>query len=64
VKQFVEYYLTNGATLSGEVGYVPLPAQAYQLASNNFKNNKMGSVFAGRETVGVSIEQLLQLEAR
>lgn len=64
VKQFVEYYLTNVGKLAQEVGYVPLPAQAYQLAMNNFKNNKMGSVFAGRETVGVRIEDLLRLEAR
>ncbi|AFY76647.1 phosphate binding protein [Pleurocapsa sp. PCC 7327] len=64
VKQFVEYYLTNVGKLAQEVGYVPLPAQAYQLAMNNFKNNKMGSVFVGRETVGVRIEDLLRLEAR
>ncbi|MBF2021606.1 MAG: PstS family phosphate ABC transporter substrate-binding protein [Hydrococcus sp. C42_A2020_068] len=64
VKQFVEYYLTNAGKLVREVGFVPLPAQAYQLAMNNFKNNKMGSVFVGRETVGVRIEDLLRLEAR
>jgi phosphate transport system substrate-binding protein len=64
VKKFVEFFMTQGASLVQEVGYVPLPAQAYQLAMNNFNSNKMGSVFVGRETVGVSIEQLLQLEAR
>ncbi|MCU0535391.1 MAG: PstS family phosphate ABC transporter substrate-binding protein [Hydrococcus sp. Prado102] len=64
VKKFVEFFMTKGSSLVQEVGYVPLPAQAYQLAMNNFNSNKMGSVFVGRETVGVSIEQLLQLEAR
>lgn len=64
VKQFVEYYISNAPTLVKEVGYIPLPSQAYQLASGHFKNNKTGSVFAGRETVGVRIEELLQLEAK
>ncbi|NJK49405.1 PstS family phosphate ABC transporter substrate-binding protein [Candidatus Gracilibacteria bacterium] len=64
VKKFVEFFMTQGASLVQEVGYVPLPAQAYQLAMKNFNSNKMGSIFAGRETVGVRIEQLLQLEAR
>jgi phosphate transport system substrate-binding protein len=64
VKQFVEYYLNNAAKLSKEVGYVALPSQAYQLAMNNFKGNKMGSVFVGRQTIGVRIEEILRLEAR
>jgi phosphate transport system substrate-binding protein len=64
VKQFVEYYLSNAAKLSAEVRYIPLPARAYQMVTNNYKGNKTGSVFTGRETVGVRIEELLQLEAR
>jgi phosphate transport system substrate-binding protein len=63
VKQFVEYYLSNAPTLVEEVGYIPLPSQAYSIVSSNFNNNKTGSVFAGRETVGVNIEELLKLEA-
>lgn len=64
VKEFVEYYLNNGSKLASEVKYVPLPAQAYQMALGHFRNKKIGSVFVGKETVGVTIQELLQLEAK
>lgn len=61
VQSFVNYYLNN-TDLVTEVGYVPLPAGAYTVARSNFEGRKLGSVFAGRETVGVKIEELLRLE--
>jgi phosphate transport system substrate-binding protein len=64
VKEFVEYYLTHGAKLSKEVGYVPLPAKAYELASANFKKGKLGTGFGGIAEVGVSVEELLKREAK
>jgi phosphate transport system substrate-binding protein len=64
VKRFVEFYMANGARLSGAVRYVPLPAQAYTLALGHFRNRKLGTVFAGDAPVGLRIEQLLQREAR
>ncbi|HBB35014.1 MAG TPA: protein sphX [Cyanobacteria bacterium UBA8803] len=63
VKQFVEYYLNNAPALVSEVKYVPLPDRAYELARDHFQNKKFGSVFANRNTVGVRIEELMQLEA-
>lgn len=63
VKSFVEFYLDKAAELVPEVGYVPLPATAYTAAKANFAAGKVGSVFAGKETVGVKIEDLLKLEA-
>lgn len=63
VQQFVEFYLNSPALVS-EVGYVPLPSDAYTLAKENFQARKMGSVFSGREIVGVQISDLLRLEAR
>ena len=47
VKQFIQFYLTEGAELAKEVGYVPLPPQAYKLALEHFNNGKMGTVFGG-----------------
>lgn len=64
VKRFVEYYLANAAKLVKEVKYVPLPAKAYQIALQHFKQPKLGSVFVGRDTVGVTIEELMQLESK
>ncbi len=64
VKQFVEFYLSNGSRFAQAVKYVPLPAKAYQIALNHFKNRKIGSVFVGRDTVGVTIDELLRLEAK
>ncbi|MBI4206031.1 MAG: PstS family phosphate ABC transporter substrate-binding protein [Betaproteobacteria bacterium] len=64
VKEFVEYYLTHGAQLSKEVGYVPLGKQHYDLAMKNFKAKKLGTGFGGKAEVGVKLDDLLQREAK
>lgn len=64
VKDFVNFYLQNGAKLSKEVGYIPLPAKAYTTAAEHFKNRKMGTVFSGEPSVGLKVEDLLVREAR
>ncbi|WP_448574158.1 PstS family phosphate ABC transporter substrate-binding protein [Trichothermofontia sp.] len=64
VQAFIEFYFNNVATLAAEVGYVPLPAEAYTLAKQNFAARKTGSIFANRETIGVKIADLLRLEAQ
>jgi phosphate transport system substrate-binding protein len=64
VKEFVEFYLTHGAKLSKEVGYVPLGAQHYELAMKNFKANKLGTGFGGKAEVGVKLDDLLRREAK
>lgn len=61
VQTFVEFYLQNAAELSKEVGYIPLPDEAYRLALERFQKRKTGSVFHGVE-VGVSIEDVLKRE--
>lgn len=64
VREFVEFYLKNGAKLSKEVGYVDLPVKAYELAMQNFKKKKLGTGFGGEAEVGVSVEDLLKREAK
>ena len=64
VKEFVEFAMKEGAGLVKEVGYVPLPASAYQLALQHFNDRKLGSVFGGVPKVGVTIEQLLAMEGK
>ena len=62
VKSFVNYYLDNAATLSEEVGYVALPANAYKVIKSRFNSNKYGSVFSGKDTIGMTIEEVLAAE--
>ncbi len=64
VKEFIEFYLTKGADLVKEVGYVPLPAASYQLTLKHFKEQKLGTVFGGIPEVGVTIESLLAREGK
>jgi len=64
VKEFVEYYMKNGAKLTREVKYVPLPAQAYTTAWEHVTRGKKGTVFGGMAEVGITIEELLRREAK
>jgi phosphate transport system substrate-binding protein len=64
VREFVQFMMTQGADLVSEVGYVPLPASAYQLAWKHFNDKKLGTVFGGHAKVGITIDQLLAMEAK
>ncbi len=63
VDRFVKFYLKNGAQLSREVGYIALPAKAYELATKRFDQRMTGSVFSGVR-IGVKIEELLKKEGQ
>lgn len=62
VRQFVEFYLNkaNALTLVKEVGYVPLPAEAYDLALQNFKSRHTGTAFGGGSKIGVTVDEILK----
>lgn len=60
VKSFVEYYLNNAGMLSKDVGAVALPDAVYQLTMKRFADRSLGSVFLGKNTVGVNLETLLK----
>jgi phosphate transport system substrate-binding protein len=64
VKEFVEYYMKNGAKLAKEVKYVPLPDVAYTTGWQHVVQGKKGTVFGGVAEVGVTIEELLKREAK
>jgi phosphate transport system substrate-binding protein len=64
VKEFVQFFLSDGANLVKEVGYVPLPPQAYKLAQQHFSGGKLGTVFGGVPEVGVTIDALLAREGK
>jgi phosphate transport system substrate-binding protein len=62
VSAFVDFYLNpkNAEKLIKEVGYVPLPANAYAVFAKRFKDRQFGTAFTGSK-IGVSIEELLKL---
>ena len=64
VKEFVEYYMKNGAKLAKEVKYVPLPDSAYTAGWEHVVKGKKGTVFGGVAEIGVTIEELLTREAK
>jgi len=62
VRQFVEFFLTEGGALAEEVGYVALPDEAYELAQKNMDAGKVGSGFSGHSEIGLTVEGLLSRE--
>ncbi|WP_366949809.1 PstS family phosphate ABC transporter substrate-binding protein [Immundisolibacter sp.] len=64
VRQFVEFYLKEGASLAKEVGYIDLPESAYKLALDHLNAGKLGTRFGGTPEVGLSVEALLAREGK
>ncbi len=59
VQQFVQYYINNSARISAEVGYIPLPANAYTQYLQRAQRRQQGTAFGGRAVIGASIEEVL-----
>ncbi|MDE2440590.1 MAG: PstS family phosphate ABC transporter substrate-binding protein [Betaproteobacteria bacterium] len=64
VKEFVEFYMKHGAALTKEVKYVPLPAAAYTGNIEHMAKKKYGTVFGGKNEIGITIEDLMKREAK
>jgi len=64
VKEFVEFYINNAGKISKQVGYIPLPDQAYKLAMERAKKMETGTVFGGEPEVGLTIDELLKRELK
>ena len=64
VREFIEFYMKNGAKLAKEVKYVPLPDKAYATNLEHLAQRKLGTVFGGAAEVGVTIEELLRREGK
>jgi phosphate transport system substrate-binding protein len=62
VRQFVEFYLTQGSKLVQEVKYLPLPDAAYQMGLERFKERQTGTGFGGEPEVGLPVEEILRRE--
>ena len=64
VKKFVDFFMTEGGKMASEVKYVPLPAEAYKMAQDHIIKGKKGTVFGGKNEVGITIKELLAREAK
>jgi phosphate transport system substrate-binding protein len=64
VKEFADYYMKNASKIAKEVKYVPLPAKAYTIGLDHLAKGKKGTVFGGKNEVGVRIDDLLAREAK
>lgn len=64
VRQFAEYYMKHASKIAKEVKYVPLPDKAYTIGLENIAKGKKGTVFGGKNEVGVRIDELLSREAK
>lgn len=64
VKKFVDFYMANGAEMAKEVKYVPLPPSIYKSNLQHIASKKLGTIFGGKNEVGISIEELVKREAK
>ena len=44
VQAFIEFYMKNAAGLVGQIGYVPLPDELYDIGLERFEQRKVGSL--------------------
>lgn len=59
VSQFAQYYLNNAGAQADRVGYIGLPAPAYQAYLQRVQTRQVGTAFGGRQAIGLTIDQLL-----
>lgn len=60
IQDFVKFYMEQAPVLVKEVGYVPLPSEAYELSYQRFLQKKTGSMFENVSTVGADLVELLK----
>jgi len=61
VKKFVDYYLKVAKESAKEVGYVPLPDEAYDLVKKRLERKITGSAFKDAKP-GLKIQDIIKLE--
>jgi phosphate transport system substrate-binding protein len=64
IRAFAEYYMKQAPKLVTEVKYVPLPAKAYEYNLTALQKGRVGTKMGGENKVGLTIEQLMTLEAK
>jgi phosphate transport system substrate-binding protein len=64
MKEFVDYYLAQIPKVSVDTKYIPLPDNAYAKITEKVKAKKLGTVFGGKEAIGLKIDEILAKESK
>jgi phosphate transport system substrate-binding protein len=64
MKEFVDYYMAQVPKASAETKYIPLPETAYAKINEKVKAKKLGTVFGGKEAIGLKIDEILAKESK
>lgn len=64
VKQFVEFFMANASKISKEVKYVPLPEKVYKANLDHIAKKRVGTIFGGKNEVGMTVEELVKREVK
>ena len=64
IREFLQFFNQHADKLVREVKYVPLPAKAYAYNIETLGKMRLGTKFGGENKVGLTIEQLMKMEAR
>ena len=64
LRDFIDFYLAQAPELVNQVGYVPLPEEAYLINKVSFHKGDVGTVFEGQSQFNLTIPELLRKQAR
>ncbi|MCX7624766.1 MAG: PstS family phosphate ABC transporter substrate-binding protein [Candidatus Sumerlaeaceae bacterium] len=60
VAEFINFYLDHIADLANDVGYIPLPKDAYEKAKARVKARQTGTIFVGHSKAAVTVDDLFR----
>lgn len=63
VREFIYYYLEKAPEIVAQVGYIPLPEEAYRLDKIHYNKGKVGTVFKGKSQFDLTIDDMLRQQA-
>jgi phosphate transport system substrate-binding protein len=56
--------MKHAAKISSEVKYVPLPSKVYSANLQHIQKGRVGTIFGGKNLVGLTVDQLVNMEAK
>ncbi|MBI4781925.1 MAG: PstS family phosphate ABC transporter substrate-binding protein [Oscillatoriophycideae cyanobacterium NC_groundwater_1537_Pr4_S-0.65um_50_18] len=62
LRDFVQFYMKNAKRIAAEVGYVPLPQEAYDIGEVHLYKGEVGTAYEGKPQPYLTIREVLQKE--
>jgi phosphate transport system substrate-binding protein len=62
LQDFVQFYLKNAKRIAAEVGYIPLPQEAYDIGEVHLYKGEVGTAYEGKPQPYLTIREVLQKE--